>query len=121
MTHLHLTGLPVDLRIVLFQPGVPKDKGLTPQASDCESGVFRVILKAQDGIDDLRDRSHLVLRAIDIEHRNRADQLTCVEAIFLNISSIDELTGGTIIHQSRSGKHLCSVHGFQFQRHSEAQ
>ena len=100
-THLYFTGLPVNLRIMLFQPGVPKNEGLTTQAGDRESGAFCVILKMQDDVDNLGDQAGFIPGPINIEHRNEMSELMHVEMIFLDISAVNELTDGTTVHKGR--------------------
>ena len=44
VAHGHFLGLPVDLWVVLLEPGEAKDAILCSQASDCKGGVFRVVI-----------------------------------------------------------------------------
>ena len=46
--HLHLPSDPINVRVVLLQPGVAHDHFLTAQACHSEEGTFQVVPVSQD-------------------------------------------------------------------------
>jgi len=40
--HLHFSGLPIDLRVVVFEPGITEDHALSSEAGDSEERPFGV-------------------------------------------------------------------------------
>ena len=53
--HGHLLGLPVDFWVVCLEQGEAKDDILLSQASDCEGGLFGVVVESEDHIHNLRN------------------------------------------------------------------
>ena len=50
MIHLHFSGLPIDLQIMVLEPGVAKDHALLPEVRDGKEYSFRVDLVMEDYI-----------------------------------------------------------------------
>jgi len=46
--YLHFSSLPIDLQIMVFEPGVAKDHALLPEVRDGEERPFRVGLVTED-------------------------------------------------------------------------
>jgi len=42
LVHLHFSGLPIDLQVVVFEPGITEDHALSSEAGDSEERPFRV-------------------------------------------------------------------------------
>ena len=69
MVHLHFSGLPIDLQIMVLEPGVAEDHALLPKVRDGEEHPFRVGLIIKDYIHHFGDLSYFVRGAIHIEHQ----------------------------------------------------
>jgi hypothetical protein len=66
--HLDLPGIPVDLGVVLPEPGVPEDELLLAEPSDSELNSLAVTLVTEDQSCDVSDEAGLIGRAIHIEY-----------------------------------------------------
>ena len=64
--HLHLPGDPIDVWVMLLQPGVAHDHFLTAQACHGEEGTFRVVPVSQDQLHYLHHGASFVQGAIHI-------------------------------------------------------
>jgi hypothetical protein len=97
--HPDLFSLPVDLRVVLVEPGEAEDHGLLAQRGDCELGLLCMALVAQDNICDFSDGTCFVGSAIDIVDRDGAVRRR-VEMLFERTYSV--LTNRSVALQSTS-------------------
>jgi hypothetical protein len=68
--HLDLLGIPVDLGVVLPEPGVPEDESLLAKPGDSELNSLTVTLVTEDQSRDISDEAGLIGRAVHIEHRD---------------------------------------------------
>ena len=66
--HLHFSGLPIDLRIMVLEPGVAEDHVLLPEVGDSEEHLFRVGLIMENYVYYFRDLPCFVRGAIHVEH-----------------------------------------------------
>ena len=73
--HGHFPSLPVDLWVVLLEPGEAKDDVLLSQASDCEGGAFGVVIESEDCIYNLCSGAHFIWSAIYIVDWNGTEGL----------------------------------------------
>jgi hypothetical protein len=102
-THEDLTGLPVDLWVVLLKPCEPKYNVLFPKTSDCEGSPLRVAIVTENCIYDFRDRPSLVRTSVHIEHRYRTVELLGGEPVPLHIRTVHELSSGSAVHECGTG------------------
>ena len=58
--HLHLPSDPIDVWVVLLQPGVAHDYFLTAQACHSKEGTFRVVPVSQDQLHYLCDGASFI-------------------------------------------------------------
>jgi len=68
LVHLHFSGLPIDLQIMVLEPGVAKDHALLSKVRDSEEHPFRVGLITEDYIYHFGDSSCFVRGAVHVEH-----------------------------------------------------
>jgi hypothetical protein len=68
--HLDLPGIPVDLGVMLPEPGVPEDEFLLAEPSDGELNSLAVTLVMEDQSCNISDEASLIGRAVHIEHRD---------------------------------------------------
>ena len=97
--HGHLLGLPVDLWVVLLEPGEAQDDILLSQAGDCEGGAFRVVIESEDCIHNLHNGARFIWSAIYIVDWNGMDEFLSGEAVAFHITPVHELTHGTTVHK----------------------
>jgi len=62
--HLYFSGLPIDLQVMVLEPGITEDHVLLSEAGDSEERPFRVGFVAEDYIYNFRDLACLVGGAI---------------------------------------------------------
>ena len=65
---MHFSSLPIDLRIMVLEPGVAEDHVLLPEVRDGKECPFRVGLIMENYIYHFRDSSCFVREAIHVEH-----------------------------------------------------
>ena len=80
MVHLHFSGLPIDLRVVVLEPGITEDHVLPSEAGDSEEHPFRVGFVMENHVYHLRDLTCLVGGAIHIVHQYGARDAPGVNA-----------------------------------------
>ena len=99
--HLHFSSLPIDLWIMVLEPGVAKDYALLPKVRDGEEHSFRVDLITEDYTYHFGDSSCFVRGAVHVEHwygtRDVLDTNTlCTDKVFIY----------EVVCSSRVQKHL---------------
>jgi len=60
LVHLYFSGLPIDLRVVVFEPGITKDHVLLSKAGDSEERPFGVGFIAKDYVYNFGDLACLI-------------------------------------------------------------
>jgi len=68
LVHLYFSGLPIDLQIMVLEPGIAKDYALLPEVEDSEEHPFRVDLVIEDYIYYFGDLTCFVRGAVYIVH-----------------------------------------------------
>jgi len=66
--HLHFSGLPIDLWVMVLEPGVTEDHALLPEVGDGEEHPFGVSLIIEDYVHHFRDLSGFVRGTVHVEH-----------------------------------------------------
>ena len=66
--HLHFSSLPIDLRIMVLEPGVAEDHALLPEVRDSEEHPFGVGFITEDHVYHFSDLSGFVRGTVYIEH-----------------------------------------------------
>ena len=67
--YLYFSGLPVDLRIMVLEPGVTKDHALLPEVGDDEEHPFGVGFIMEDHVYHFRDLSGFIRETVHVEHQ----------------------------------------------------
>src|SRR6201996_7157627 len=98
--HLDLLGVPVNLPVVLPEPGVPKDELLLAQPRDCELDSLRMPIVAEDNVGDLPDSAGFVRSTVYIINRDGSCQPPEREADRRGVLRIDKFGGRSAVHQS---------------------
>ena len=66
--HLHFSGLPIDLRIMVLEPDVAEDHALLPEVRDSKEHPFRVGLIMENYVYHFEDLPCFVREAIYVEY-----------------------------------------------------
>jgi len=103
--HLYFSSLPIDLQIMVLEPGVAKDHTLFPEVRDDKERLFRVGLIMEDYIYHFGDLSCFVRGAIHVEH-----QYGMRDVLGANTLRTDEIFVYEVAHSSRVQKHLDGMH-----------
>ena len=111
VAHGHLPSLPVDLQVVLLEPGEAQDDILLSQAGDCEGGAFRVVIESEDCIHNPCNGVRFVWSAIYVVDWNGTDEFSSGEAVAFHIAPVHELTHGTTVYKGWTGFDFSGVCG----------
>ena len=114
MVHLHFSGLPIDLQVVVFEPGITEDHALSSEAGDSEERPFRVGFVTENHVYHFQDLTCLVGRAIHIVHRYGVRDAPGVNAFRLDKVSIYEVARSSRVQKRLNGMHLAGVSGTDF-------
>jgi hypothetical protein len=91
--HLDLPGIPVDLGVMLLEPGVPEDKLLLTEPSYSELDSFAMTLVTENQSRDVSDEAGLVGGAVYIEHQDGLREPADWDPTHLNILGVNEVGG----------------------------
>ena len=114
MIHLYFSGLPIDLWVVVLEPGVTKDHVLPSEARDSEERPFGVGFVTENHIYHFRDLTCLVGEAVHIVHQYGARDAPGVIAFRSDEVSIYEVACSSRIQKRLDGMHLAGVCGADF-------
>jgi len=112
--HLHFSGLPIDLQVVVLEPGITEDHVLPSEARDSEERPFGVGFVTKNYIYHFGDLTCLVGGAVHVVHRYGVR-----DALGVNTFRSDEVSIYEVAHSSRvqkrlDGMHLAGVCGADF-------
>ena len=114
MVYLHFSGLPVDLWVVVLEPGITKDHALPSKAGDSEEHPFGVDFVTENHVYYFRDLTCLVGRAIHIVHQYGTRDALGVNIFCLDEVSIYKVARGSEVQKRLDGMHLAGVCGTDF-------
>jgi len=109
--HLHFSGLPIDLWIMVLEPGVTEDHALLPEVGDGEEHPFGVGFIMEDYIYHFRDLSGFIRGTIHIEHRYGARDVLGANTLRTNKIFIYEIAGGSRVQKCFDRMYFASVSG----------
>jgi len=114
--HLYFSGLPIDLWVVVLEPGITKDHALPSKAGDSKEHSFGVGFVMENHVYHFRDLTCLIGGAIHIVHRYGARDAPGVNAFRSDEVSIYEVARGSRVQKRLDGMHLAGVCGTNFYR-----
>jgi len=117
--HLYFSGLPIDLQIVVLEPGITKDHVLPSEARDSEERPFRVGFVMENHVYHFRDLTCLVGGAIHVVYRYGARNALGVNAFHSDEVSIYKVTHGSRVQKCLDGMHLASIYSTDFYREDD--
>jgi len=112
--HLHFSSLPIDLWVVVLEPGITKDHVLPSKVGDNEKHSFRVGFVIENHVYHFRDLTCLVGGAVHIVHWYGARDAPCVNAFRSNEVSIYEVARSSRVQKHLDGMYLAGVCGTDF-------
>jgi len=112
--HLYFSGLPIDLRVVVFEPGITEDHVLLSEAGDSEEGPFGVGFVAKDYVYNFGDLACLVGGTVHVVHRYGARDASSVNTFRPDEVSIYEVARSSGVQKRFNGVHLAGVSGADF-------
>ena len=110
-THGHLLGLPIDLWVVLFEPGESEDDVLPAKVGNRECCPLGMAIEVEDCIHNLGNRPALIWRTIHIVDRDRATKFSSGGLVAFDIILTHEGSHGSTVHQCWTSFHFCGIRG----------
>src|ERR1700727_267472 len=114
---MYFLGLPIDLWVMLLEPGVSQYHTLFPKLSHCKLSAFCMILILEDHIGNLSDCPCLVWGTIYIKYWNWSSESPSWDLVILNPLGVHKQTGGTTVKERVRGPLHSSVSGFYLHLH----
>jgi len=112
--HLYFSGLSIDLRVVVLEPGVTKDHVLPSEARDSKERPFGVDFVTENHVYHFRNLTCLIGGAVHIVHRYGARDAPDVNAFHLDEVSIYKVAHSSGVQKRLDGMHLAGVCGTDF-------
>jgi len=97
------TSTEVNLRVVLVEPGHPKNYALLPKSCDRKQDVFRVAVVGHDHVNYFVDASSFIQRSIYVVNRDRLGQLSRWQFGLVDKILIDEVSSHASVNHHFSG------------------
>jgi len=114
--HLHFSGLPINLWIMVLELGVTEDHALLPKVRDSKEHPFRVGLITKDYIHHFRDLFCFIRRAVHIEHRYGVRDVPGTNTLRMDKIFVYEVAHSSRVQKHLDGMHLTSVSGTDLYR-----
>jgi len=112
--HLYFSGLPIDLRVVVLEPGITEDHVLLPEAGDSKERSFGVGFVAEDYVYNFGDPACFVGGTVHVVHWYRARDAPSVNTFCPYEVSIYEVARSSRVQKRFDGVHLAGVRGADF-------
>jgi len=107
--HLYFPGLPIDLWIMVLEPGVAEDHALLPEVRDGKERPFRVGLIMEDYIHHFGDLSCFVRGTIHVEHWYGARDVPDANTLHTDKIFIYEIACGSRVQKRFDRMYFASV------------
>jgi len=114
LVHLYFSSLPIDLWVVVLEPGIPKDHVLLSEARDSKEHPFGVGFVAEDYVYNFRDLVCLIGGTVHVVHRYGARDAPSVNTFCLDEVLIYEVAHSSRVQKRFDGVHLAGVCGADF-------
>jgi len=112
--HLHFSGLPIDLQVVVLEPGITKDHVLSSKAGDSKEHPFRVGFVMENYVYHFRDLTCLVRGAVHVVHWYGVRDAPSINAFRSDKVSIYEVACSPRVQKCLDGMHFAGVCGADF-------
>ena len=117
--HLHFSGLPIDLWIMVLEPCVAEDHALLPEVRDGKERPFGVGLIMEDYIHHFGDLSCFIRGAVHVEHRYGTRDAPGTNTFCTDKILVYEVAGGSRVQKRFDGMHLAGVGGTDLYRQDD--
>jgi len=117
--HLHFSGLPIDLQIMVLEPGVAEDHALLPKVRDGEKYPFGVGLIAEDHVYHFRDLSGFVRGTVHVEYWYGARDVLGADTLRTDKIFIYEIACGSGVQKRFDRMYFASVSGTDLYREDD--
>ena len=114
LVHLYFSSLPIDLWVVVLEPGITEDHVLPSEAGDSKERPFRVGFVIEDYVYHFGDLTCLIGGAVHVVHRYRVRDALGVNTFHMDEVSIYEVTYSSEVQKRLDGIHLTGVCGADF-------
>jgi len=111
---LYFSSLPIDLQVVVLEPGITEDHVLLSKAGDSEEHPFGVGFVAEDYVYNFRNLVCLVGGAVHVVHWYGARDAPSVNTFCMDKVSIYEVARSSGVQKHLDGVHLAGVSGADF-------
>jgi len=108
--------LPIDLRVVVLEPGITEDHVLLSKAGDSEERPFGVGFVMENYVYNFGDLACLVGGAVYVVHQYGARDAPGVNTFHTDEVSIYEVAHSSGVEKRLDGMHLAGVCGADFYR-----
>jgi len=112
--HLYFSGLPIDLWVVVLEPGITEDHVLPSETGDSEEHPFGVGFVMENHVYYFRDLTCLVGGAVHIGHRYGARDALGVNAFRSDKVLIYEVARSSRVQKCLDRMYLAGVCGANF-------
>jgi len=117
--HLYFSGLPIDLWIMVLEPGVAEDHVLLPKVRDSEEHPFGVGLIMEDYIHHFGDSPCFVRGAVYVEHRYGTRDAPGTNTFRTDKILVYEVASGSGVQKRFDRMHLTGVGGTDLDRQDD--
>jgi len=114
LVHLHFSGLPIDLQVVVLELGITEDHVLPSEAGNSKEHPFRVGFVIENYVYHFRDLTCLVREAVHIVHWYGVRDTLDINTFCSDEVSIYEVARSSEIQKHLDGMHLAGVCGTDF-------
>jgi len=114
LVRLHFSGLPVDLQVMVLEPGITEDHVLPSEARDSKERPFRVGFVMENHVYHFGDLTCLVGGAVYIVHWYGVRDAPGVNAFCSDEVSIYEVARSSRVQKCLDRMHLAGVCGADF-------
>jgi len=112
--HLYFSSLPIDLQVVVLEPGITENHVLLSEAGDSKEHPFGVGFVVEDYVYDFGDLAYLVGGTVHVVHRYGARDAPSVNTFHSDEVSIYEVVRSSGVQKRFDGVHLAGVCGADF-------
>jgi len=116
LVHIYLSSLPIDLWVVVLEPGVAEDHTLLSKTGDSEERPFRVGFVMEDYIYHFGDLTGLVGGAVHIVHWYRVRDVLGANTFCIDKVLIYEVACSSRVQKHLDRMYLAGVCGTHFYR-----
>ena len=117
--HLHFSSLPIDLQIMVLEPGVTEDHALLPKVGDGEEHPFRVSFIIEDHVYHFGDLSGFVRGTVHVEHWYGVRDVPGANTLRADEISVYEIACGSGVQKRFDGMYFAGVSGTNLYREGD--